>query len=107
MYKTSDPARYELWRETHKCSVDHAGSSPAMEECVKQILSIIISDGKLRCTEYYDGGDSKGFFFFSLCIFSQVPNIRPREDNPNLYYWAEMTGLFTHKHLTYNRYQSH
>ena len=26
-----------------------------------------------------------------------------REDNPNLYYWAEMTGLHT-QHLTYNRY---
>ena len=41
--------------------------------------------------------------FFSLCIFSQVRNI-PREDNPNLYYWAEITGLHTQ---TFNRYQSH
>ena len=29
----------------------------------------------------------------------------PREDNPNLYYWAEMTGLHTQTCVTYNKYQ--
>ena len=62
MYKTSDPDRYELWRETHKCSINHAGSAPAMEkESVKQIFSRSISDRKLRYTEYYGDRDSKGF----------------------------------------------
>ena len=62
MYKTSEPDRYELWRDTHKCSINHAGSAPAMEkEGVKQIFSRSISDRKLRYTEYYGDGDSKGF----------------------------------------------
>ena len=44
--------------ETHKCSINHAGSAPAMEkEGVKQIFSI--SDRKLPYTEHC--GDSKGF----------------------------------------------
>ena len=45
------------------------------------------------------------FFFFSLCIFSQVRNI------PERIILISTTGLrwrdYTHKHLTYNRYQSH
>ena len=53
MYKTSDPDRYELWSETHTCSINRAGSAPAMEEGVKQIFSKSISDRKLRYTEYY------------------------------------------------------
>ena len=36
---------------------------------------------------------SKMFFFF-LCIFFSGTK-HPREDNPNLYYWAEITGLHT------------
>ena len=44
-------------------------------------------------------------FFFSLCIFSQVRNI------PERIILISTTGLrwrdYTHKHLTYNRYQSH
>ena len=35
------------------------------------------------------------FFWGFLCILSQVATKHPREDNPNLYYWAEMTGLHT------------
>ena len=39
--------------------------------------------------------DSYEFFlFFSLCIFFSGTK-HPREDNPDLYYWAEMTGLHT------------
>ena len=33
------------------------------------------------------------FFFFFMHFFSGTKH--PREDNPNLYYWAEMTGLHT------------
>ena len=33
------------------------------------------------------------FFFFMHFFFSGTKH--PREDNPNLYYWAEMTGLHT------------
>ena len=62
IYKTSDPVRYEIWSVAHKCSINHAGSSPAMEkEGVQQIYSRSISDRKLRYTEYYGDGDSKGF----------------------------------------------
>ena len=32
--------------------------------------------------------------FFFLCIFFSGTK-HPREDNPNLYYWAEITGLHT------------
>ena len=32
-------------------------------------------------------------FFFFMHFFSGTKH--PREDNPNLYYWAEMTGLHT------------
>ena len=61
MYKTSDTDRYELWRERQKCSINHAGSAPAMgEEGVKQIFRSI-SDRKQRYTEYYGDGDNKGF----------------------------------------------
>ena len=62
MYKISDPDRYELWREMHQCSINHASSAPAMEEeGVKQIFSRSISDRKLHYTEHYGDGDSKGF----------------------------------------------
>ena len=33
------------------------------------------------------------FFFFYAFFFSGTKH--PREDNPNLYYWAEITGLHT------------
>ena len=43
---------------------------------------------------FYDISVFSFFFSFSLCIlFSGTKH--PREDNPNLYYWAEMTGLHT------------
>ena len=29
-YKDSDPERYEFWNSDHKCSINHAGSAPAM-----------------------------------------------------------------------------
>ena len=61
IYKTSDTVRYEIWSVTHKCSINHAGASPAMEEGVHQIFNRSISDRKLRYTEYYGDGDSKGF----------------------------------------------
>ena len=35
----------------------------------------------------------KFFFFFFMHFFSGTKH--PREDNPNLYYWAEITGLHT------------
>ena len=57
------------------------------------------------CNDNVKLGENKEFFFFFMHLFSGTKH--PREDNPNLYYWAEMTGLHTHKHLTYNRYQSH
>ena len=37
-------------------------------------------------------GGGRVFFFF-MHFFSGTKH--PREDNPNLYYWAEMTGLHT------------
>ena len=33
------------------------------------------------------------FFFFFMHFFSGTKH--PREDNPNLYYWAEMAGVHT------------
>ena len=36
---------------------------------------------------------TKSIFFFFMHFFSGTKH--PREDNPNLYYWAEMTGLHT------------
>ena len=33
------------------------------------------------------------FYLFFMHFFSGTKH--PREDNPNLYYWAEMTGLHT------------
>ena len=35
------------------------------------------------------------FFFFFLFMHFFSGTKHPREDNPNLYYWAEMTGLHT------------
>ena len=35
----------------------------------------------------------KFLFLFCMHFFSGTKH--PREDNPNLYYWAEMTGLHT------------
>ena len=37
-------------------------------------------------------GNAEHFLFF-MHFFSGTKH--PREDNPNLYYWAEMTGLHT------------
>ena len=42
-----------------------------------------------HCLVYFN----RFFFFFFMHFFSGTKH--PREDNPNLYYWAEMTGLHT------------
>ena len=39
--------------------------------------------------------------FFSTYIFFSQLHGHPREDNHELYYWAEMMGQYTHKHLTF------
>ena len=51
----------------------------------------IIVDKELKFHEQTAAAAKKANFF--LCILSQVKY--PREDNPDLYYWAEMTGLHT------------
>ena len=54
--KYSDPARYEFWKTDHKCSINHTGSTPAMEKAGAQIIcQRSITGRKLKY------GDSKSF----------------------------------------------
>ena len=52
--------------------------------------------GKRENNMHERGRKVVDFFFmhFFLCIFFSGTK-HPREDNPNLYYWAEITGLHT------------
>ena len=62
IFKYSDPARYELWKTDHKCSINHTGSAPAMEKAGEQIIfQRSITDRKLKYTEFYGDGDRKSF----------------------------------------------
>ena len=58
--RKSDPKAYEVWKQDHSCSMNHVGSSGAMEcEGAKTIFQRSLSKHGLRYTEFYGDGDSK------------------------------------------------
>ena len=62
----NDPQVEQEWQinDAHKCKVnfkDFQGSAPSMETGVKRIFQRSVQKHKLRYTEYYGDGDSKGF----------------------------------------------
>ena len=57
--RKSDPKAYEVWKQDHSCSINHVGSSGAMEcEGAKTIFQRSLSKHGLRYTEFYGDGDS-------------------------------------------------
>ena len=58
---------------------EHSSDMDEEEEVIRQTAPV-------TCNIYI-------YFFFFMHFFSGTKH--PREDNPNLYYWAEMTGLHT------------
>ena len=61
--KTSDPKRFEEWKMTHVCKINHIGTANNMEpEGAKRIWERSIRKNILRYTEFYGDGDSKSFF---------------------------------------------
>ena len=60
----NDPQVEQEWQinHAHKCKVNFKGSAPSMKtEGVKRIFQRSEQKHKLRYTEYYGDGDSKGF----------------------------------------------
>ena len=61
-FKTTDPGKYEIWKVSHVCSINHIGSAAAMEVAgVKAIFKRSVKNNQLRYTEYFGDGDSKSF----------------------------------------------
>ena len=60
--KLSDPFAYDIWKASHICKLNYAGSAPGMEaEGAKRIFAPSMNNRNLRYTELYDDGDSKSF----------------------------------------------
>ena len=58
----SDRARYELWKASHKCSLNYTGSSPNMEKVGAQTMfGRSVDKHGLYYTSFYGDGDSKAF----------------------------------------------
>jgi len=58
--KKKDQKTYDAWKNDHVCSINHVGSSGAMEcSGAKVIFERSIQEHKLRYTEFYGDGDSK------------------------------------------------
>ena len=61
--KTSDTKRFEEWKVTHVCKINHIGTASNMEpEGAKRIWERSIRKNILRYTEFYGDGYSKSFF---------------------------------------------
>ena len=60
--KTSDPKRFEEWKVTHVCKINHVGTASNMEpEGAKRIWERSTRKNKLHYTEFYGNRDSKSF----------------------------------------------
>lgn len=58
----SNPKLYERWKLTHRCNLNHKGSSPAMEQAgAKLIFERSIAKHNLCYTSFYGDGDSKAY----------------------------------------------
>ena len=60
--KNSDSKRFEEWKLTHVCKMNHIGTASNMDpEGAKRIWERSIRKNKLRYTEFYGDGDRKSF----------------------------------------------
>ena len=60
--ENADSEQYNKRRKEHKCSINHEGSAPKMEQSgVERIFARSITKNKLHYTEYYGDGDTKSF----------------------------------------------
>lgn len=58
----NDPESYNLWRESHICSINYEGSAPSMEPAgALRIFKRSIENRGLRYIHYYGDGDSKSY----------------------------------------------
>ena len=58
----SDPGRYELWKASHKCSLNYTGSSPCMKKVGTQnIFNRSVDKHGQYYIYFYGDGDSKAF----------------------------------------------
>ena len=59
---STDPARYQTWKLSHKCNLNYTGSSPAMETAgATKIFSGSKEKHNLFYTSFYGDGDSKAY----------------------------------------------
>ena len=94
VFKNTDDEKYNRLKADHvkQCKINHEGSAPSMEAAgASSMFGRSIETHGLRYTQFY----GVFFSFFSLYAFFFSGTKHPREDNPNLYYRAEMTGLHT------------
>ena len=75
-----------------RCSTQSSSSTKKSKKSVTE-------KSKKRKKTFYSESDGRirAFFFFSSssCMHFFSGTKHPREDNPNLYCWAEITGLHT------------
>ena len=75
--KTSDPKRFEEWKLTHVCKINHIETAGNMEpEAAKRIWERYIWKNKLRYTQFYGDGDSKSFLAVKeICKSAKVKKL--------------------------------
>ena len=61
-FRKTNPKHFEIWRASHKCSLNYRGSAPNMEKIgAVKIFERSIEKYSLRYTDFYGDGDSKSF----------------------------------------------
>ena len=61
-FRKTNPNHFEIWRASHKCSLNYQGSAPNMEKIgAVKIFERSIEKYSLRYTDFYGEGDSKSF----------------------------------------------
>ena len=71
--KKDDPLAYAQWKESHICNFNYRRSAGNMETVgAKRIWERSIENNKLRYTEFYGDGDSKGY----LTVCDVYPGVK-------------------------------
>ena len=61
-FRKTNPNHFEIWRASHKCSLNYQGSAPNMEKIgAVKIFECSIEKYSLRYTDFYGDGDSQSF----------------------------------------------
>ena len=61
-FRKTNPNHFEIWRASHKCSLNYQGSAPNMEKIgAVKIFERSIEKYSLRYTDFYGDGDRQSF----------------------------------------------